>query len=121
MPFQGYYINLDRNEVRRRALETHLAERGLAHRYQRVPGVDGRAVADQHPIQLDPGNIGCWLSHRKILEANPRPDEHLHIIEDDTIFAANVLSSFDMVLEFADQTVSDWDLIFTDAYISPAD
>jgi hypothetical protein len=40
---QGFFINLDRNEVRRKPLTKHLEEIGAASRYQRIEAVDGRA------------------------------------------------------------------------------
>ena len=119
--YQGFFINLDRNEVRRQALTKHLEEMGAAARYRRIEAVDGRAVAHQFQTKLDPGNVGCWLSHLKILEANSASETHLHIIEDDTVFAQNAVSEFDGILEFADANFSDWDLIFTDIYLIPAD
>jgi len=119
--YQGFYINLERNEVRRRALAEHLDEIGATSRYQRIEAVDGRAVAHQFETKLDPGNVGCWLSHLKILEANRGSTTHLHIIEDDTIFARNAVNVFDTLLPFADAKLDSWDLIFTDIYVTPAD
>lgn len=76
------------NEKRRNFLTRHLEEIGVASRYQRFDAVDGRAVAHEYPTILDPGNLGLWLSHEKLLQANSAQDQHLHIIEDD-IFAKN--------------------------------
>jgi GR25 family glycosyltransferase involved in LPS biosynthesis len=119
--YQGFFINLDKNEARRKALTQHLEETGAAGRYQRIAAVDGRAVAHQYETKLDPGNVGCWLSHAKILEANREAKTHLHIIEDDTIFSKSAMSLFDSLLEFADAELSGWELIFTDIYVIPAD
>ncbi len=119
--YQGFFINLDRNEVRRRALAEHLEEIGAASRYQRIEAVDGRAVAPQYQTKLDPGSLGCWLSHVKTVEANRGSKTHLHIIEDDTIFGQNVAGMFDGLLESADAKLTGWDLIFTDIYLVPGD
>ena len=119
--YQGFFINLDRNETRRRSLAKHLEEIGAASRYRRIEAVDGRAVAPHYQTELDPGSLGCWLSHVKTAEANRGAKNHLHIIEDDTIFGRNVVNMFDGLLESADAKLSGWDLIFTDLYLVPGD
>ena len=119
--YQGFFINLDRSEERRRALTRHLEEMGAASRYRRIEAVDGRAVAHQHQTNLDPGSLGCWLSHLKTLEASIGARAHLHIIEDDMIFAQNAARMFDGLLKFADAELSGWDLIFTDICVVPMD
>jgi GR25 family glycosyltransferase involved in LPS biosynthesis len=119
--YQGFYINLERSVARRESLTKHLEELGVASRYECIEAVDGRAIASQYQTELDPGSLGCWLSHLKILEANRGSTSHLHIIEDDTIFAKNVVRGFDKLLEYADVNLGGWDLIFTDIYINPTD
>jgi hypothetical protein len=66
--YQGFFINLDRNETRRQALTKHLEERGALARYRRIGAVDGRAVAHEYPSKLDPGALGLWLSHARMLQ-----------------------------------------------------
>ena len=119
--YQGFFINLDRNEKRRQALMQHLEEMGAASRYQRVAAVDGRAVLHQYPTNINPGQLGLWLSHIKLLEAASGSDAHLHIIEDDAIFSTHAVNSFDALLAEADVTFGDWDLIFTDVLVPPTD
>ena len=119
--YQGFFINLAGNETRRKSLSKHLEEIGAASRYQRIEAVEGRTVAHQYQSKLEPGALGCWLSHLNILRANSGAKTHLHVIEDDTIFARNAASEFDDLLKFAETEYSDWDLIFTDIYIVPAD
>ena len=57
--YRGFYINLDRNESRRAALTEHLAARGLAAHYERVPAVDGRAAAPGRDTRLSPVRWAC--------------------------------------------------------------
>jgi GR25 family glycosyltransferase involved in LPS biosynthesis len=115
--YQGFYINLARNEERRKALIDHLEQVGVAWRYRRFEAVDGRVAAQQYPTKLDPGNLGLWLTHAKLLEANRETKVHLHVIEDDTIFAAGAVNHFDLILERADANYGNWDLIFTDVHL----
>jgi GR25 family glycosyltransferase involved in LPS biosynthesis len=119
--YQGYFINLAQNEKRRKALTEHLAQLGATERYQRLEAVNGRAAMDQFPTKLDPGNLGLWLTHVALLDAVQGSDRHVHLIEDDTIFATTAVSYFDLMLEHADAELSDWDLIFTDIHVPAAD
>jgi hypothetical protein len=119
--YEGFFINLDRNEKRRQALIEHLEGIGAALRYRRLAAVDGRAVSHQYQTKLVPGQLGLWLSHIKLLEASSGASEHLHIVEDDAVFAANAMNSFDAVLEAADAELGVWDLIFTDVLVYPTD
>lgn len=119
--YQGYYINLARNEKRRAALVEHLTELGAADRYQRLEAVNGREVLDQYPTELDPGNLGLWLTHLQMLETVGNSDRHVHLIEDDTIFAKTAVPYFDLMLAHADAELSDWDLIFTDIHVPTSD
>ncbi|MET3794136.1 glycosyltransferase family 25 protein [Aquamicrobium terrae] len=93
-----YYINLDRSPERR-AWFTQQAE-ALGLDLVRVPAVDGRelpAAELDHWRQLSegnkvlsPGEIGCYLSHRKAWEAVLAGDEKwAFIAEDDIHFSRN--------------------------------
>lgn len=119
--YQGYFINLDRNAQRRDALVQHLAAVGVAARYQRIAAVDGRAVAHEYPTQLDPGNLGLWLSHLNILAQHGASPKHLHVIEDDAVLARTAAHQFDAMLAQADANAPGWDLIFTDVHVSTGD
>jgi GR25 family glycosyltransferase involved in LPS biosynthesis len=118
--YQGFFINLSRNQERRQSLLQHLEEIGAAARYQRFEAVDGRAVAHLYNTTLQPGALGLWLSDLNLLGANRSPGLHLHIIEDDSVFARDAVGLFDRTLEHADARLSHWDLIFTDIHV-PAD
>ena len=116
--YQGWFLNLERNETRRSALAQHLAGVGATDRYQRFDAVDGRAVAQRYPTQLDPGNLGLWLSHLKLLDSQRQTGVHLHVIEDDTILAGHAVEQFDRLLMHADAQPGGWDLIFTDTLVA---
>jgi GR25 family glycosyltransferase involved in LPS biosynthesis len=115
--YQGFFINLDRSEDRRQSLIGRLATSGAAARYQRFPGVDGRACPVPDGILLSPGEMGCWQSHLGLLNANRHSNCHLHVIEDDIVFAKGAVGVFDDLLRYADAQIKDWDLIFTDIFV----
>jgi GR25 family glycosyltransferase involved in LPS biosynthesis len=118
--FQGVFLNLPRSEKRRAALLEHLAKIGAAERYRHCEAIDGRTVAGQYPTRLDPGNLGLWLSHEKVLQTlGTTPAKHLHIIEDDAILPRNAVAMFDDLLTKLTQTIPDWELLFTDVFIAP--
>ena len=114
--YRGYFINLARSRSRRAALVRHLADIGVAARYERVEAVDGRAVAADFPSRLDPGSLGVWLSHEALLRAGRPADRHLHLVEDDTIFSRRAARTLDVVLRQADDQLN-WDLLFTEILV----
>src|SRR5262245_19235542 len=116
--YRGYFLNLDRNGQRREALTRHLAERGAGERYERWAVVDGKAAAAEHPTKLDPGNLGLWLSHERLLKSIPA-DQHVHILEDDAILGTNAVGILDELLGHLDKSLAGWDLLFTDIFVQP--
>jgi len=118
--YQGMFLNLQRNEQRRAALTRHLAEVGAAERYQRFEAIDGRTAAEQHEMKLQPGNVGLWLTHEKMLETiGASPGGHLHILEDDAVLPKNAVSQFDSLLTRIGGELPHWDLLFTDVFLAP--
>jgi hypothetical protein len=61
--------------------------------------------------------LGLWLSHLRAIELARGSDVHLHLIEDDTILAASAQTTFDAILERADDQLPGWDLLFTDVWV----
>jgi GR25 family glycosyltransferase involved in LPS biosynthesis len=117
--YRGVFLNLNRNEHRRSRLTRHLAEIGAMPRYERCEAVDGRAASEQHSTSLDPGNLGLWLSHEKILRETGAAAEHLHIIEDDAQLAQNFAGLLDGLLAHCDVRFPGWDVLFTDVFLEP--
>lgn len=101
-----YLINLDRSKDRLEQMKTEFGQLGLT--FERVPAVDGRLLSQEQidaltppvrrwEIPIPPGEIGCFLSHRKCFEiiANGE-DEYAAVFEDDIVLstqAQKVLSS----------------------------
>ena len=107
------YINMDKDTDRRSFMETQLARLPLP--FRRWPGVDGSKLttADMKAEHVgspsfairhkswdgklrNTGVIGCWLSHKKLLQylsSLPAHDNDLHlIIEDDIHVPPSLLS-----------------------------
>jgi glycosyl transferase family 25 len=122
---QGIFaINLDKSKNRWLALQKKAKEQGIT--VQRCPAVDGRELSQQEVRELGAafwgiqdltqkrkGEIGCFLSHRKLLYALsklPYNDSTAYVIlEDDIVFGP----SFMKHLQDACMNVpEDWDMIF---------
>lgn len=112
--FRGRYINLDRSTDRCEALQTQLRSLGLDEVYERFPGVEGRALA-QTNSPLKPGELGCFESHRRLIEAEIHYEKHLHIIEDDVVFSQEAKKSIDSII--ANKLLDTFDIILLECYI----
>lgn len=93
-----YLINMDRSTDRLDIMNKRLLELGLD--FERVSAVEGAklSVAElsrvsapnwKYPNKLTPGEIGCFLSHKKCWELFLASDEDWALVlEDDSAFAA---------------------------------
>ncbi len=93
------FINLARAADRRRNMERQLTEQGLD--FERLEAVDGQSItaADRGmvdevkrrritPYPLSDNEIGCWLSHRRALQAVAEGNDLMAVImEDDAALA----------------------------------
>lgn len=92
---RAFYINLDRSPARRDFMEREAAAVGLA--LERVEGVDGRELPEEEYLRLCPevngarigrGELGCFLSHRRVWEiVAAGSDPYAVIFEDDVHIA----------------------------------
>src|SRR5262245_21696839 len=102
--YQGFYLNLQRNETRRSALMQHLERIGASSRYTRFEAVDGREMVSSYQTQLVPGKLGLWLTHEKLTTVHgDSPPAHIHIIEDDTVLAKSAVRAIERVLGWLDR------------------
>lgn len=104
-----YVINLDRSAARWARVSAALAAEGLSPR--RVPAVDGRTldldrVADDAACRremgrsLQPGEVGCVLSHRRALEAFVASGEAFAVVlEDDAVPAPGFAAAAEALCE----------------------
>jgi len=118
-----YLINLDRSPERLDAMHSRLT--GLGIEYERVPGVDGRALEDAEFQQytrenryykaLNRGEVGCYLSHNKALQYFLDSGARFALIlEDDGEFAADICSVIQDAIILRDttqNTLLHWDLL----------
>jgi GR25 family glycosyltransferase involved in LPS biosynthesis len=118
MRWGGYYINLDRDEARRRDVEAQLQHLGLAERYQRFAAVDGRALPPRKNAG-NPAELGCYLSHLEVIRRNIDFDGWLHIVEDDVVISRHAASAIAAVTSQAD--FARHDMIFTNVmFLAPS-
>lgn len=113
--FDGWYINLARDQSRRQRLEQQLRQFGWARHYRRFEAVDGRQPL---PVEspLSPARTACWLSHQGVLARSRGESRILHVLEDDADLDPQLLSA--MAALTADPRL-EWDLIFTDLFFHP--
>jgi GR25 family glycosyltransferase involved in LPS biosynthesis len=81
MQFDGYFINLDRSQDRRKSMETQLARLGYQDRIVRFPAVNG---FEQGPFD-NAGENGIWAcrqSHERVI-LNAPADTATVVLEDD--------------------------------------
>ena len=114
MDYTGFYINLDRRTDRRAEIEAELARHGLRDAYRRFSAVNGNGLSLSNP-HLKDGEMGCFASHTKLLEENLDLDTHLHIIEDDVVFAASAPQAIRGIVTRG--LFADYDIIYTDVLV----
>ncbi|MDE2029673.1 MAG: glycosyltransferase family 25 protein [Alphaproteobacteria bacterium] len=111
-PYNGFFVNLGRSAERRAQTEAELARHGLTHRYARFAAAEGNALNVPNPHNLSDGVIGCFTSHYLLLKQNLGSDKHLHVVEDEVLFADCAARVIDWAIEtgYAD----DYDIVYTD-------
>jgi GR25 family glycosyltransferase involved in LPS biosynthesis len=110
--YAGYYINLDRSTQRRAETEAELDRHGLLPRYQRFAAAEGNALGAPNPQNKSDGIFGCFTSHYLLLKENIGSERHLHIVEDEVVFAACTERVIRWVIESG--YLDDYDIVFTD-------
>jgi glycosyl transferase family 25 len=109
-PFPVYLINLDRSPDRLAFMQAQFVRLGMA--FERIPAVDGRGVAAdrhnwRHHAPLRDGEVGCYLSHIKALEAFLASGAACGVILEDDAVLSDALPGILAGL----QNGSDWDLV----------
>jgi len=112
-----FYINRDRDQDRRQALEEHLRVAGIAG--VRIGAVEGLAVPAEFRdmffkgsvlhSRLKPGEVGCYASHLKTMQVIVDRDlDYALILEDDAILPADFQTIIAQVLTRLPQG---WDVV----------
>jgi GR25 family glycosyltransferase involved in LPS biosynthesis len=112
-----YYINLAGDTARRAAVEANFADAGPeGWRLHRIEAVGSAEIA-QNPVRgaIRDGEKGCFLSHRKALEAARGSDGHIFIAEDDIQFGRRTGALVDAALKSLPE--HGWDIIYTDVIV----
>jgi GR25 family glycosyltransferase involved in LPS biosynthesis len=112
--YRGFYINLDRSSGRRAALEARLTRLGVAPRYERFPAMDGNSIG-LGASGLTNSELGCLLSHYMLLESCRDRGDHLHVVEDDVVFANCAVASVEQVIRSG--LLDDYDILFTETAV----
>ncbi|MEJ2626578.1 MAG: glycosyltransferase family 25 protein [Pseudolabrys sp.] len=115
-PYTGAYINLDRSSDRRAQVEAEIAAFGLQDRYLRFAAADGNALAFPNP-RLSDGEIGCFTSHLLLLKQNLASETHVHVVEDDAMFASFTARMIQSIV--ASEAFERYDIVFTDSTVTP--
>ncbi|MDR3424072.1 MAG: glycosyltransferase family 25 protein [Alphaproteobacteria bacterium] len=110
--YAGFFINLDHNTHRRAETETELARHNLTSRYQRFAAAEGNALNAPNPHNLSDGVLGCFTSHYLLLKQNLDAGKHLHVIEDEVLFASCAERVISWVI--ASGFLDSFDIVFTD-------
>src|SRR5580704_1320494 len=114
MNYAGFYINLDRRPGRKSEMETELARYGMQDAYKRFSAADGNVLKMPNP-HLKEGEIGCFTSHYLLLKANLGQPRHLHILEDDVVFASCTPAAIQWAI--AEGHLAKYDIIYTDIFV----
>ena len=115
--YRGFYINLDRDEQRRKLLEQRLEKEGLAARYSRFPAIDGATITYGPHAVSGWAALGCMLSHLSILKSQLDSGMHLHIIEDDAVLHKDIGRVFEAFITH--ERRQEWDILMTDIFLPP--
>ncbi|SAL78939.1 Glycosyltransferase family 25 (LPS biosynthesis protein) [Caballeronia peredens] len=118
MKLDGFFINLDRSDDRRRFMEKQLADLGCDSFIRRYPGVDGLIVGTLD----DPAENGIRACRRSHTELILNADEHSStvILEDDVTLSAQFPAIVNAgVLEKVSDTFPAVDILFFECYLNP--
>jgi GR25 family glycosyltransferase involved in LPS biosynthesis len=111
LPWQGYWINLDRAVERRQVMLQQLQSVQLSH-YQRLAAVDGTVEYGHLPR---PGVMGCWQSHLQALRLGAATKKVVHILEDDTYLGPHSLPLLNSLITSAG--FDTYDIVYTDVLL----
>jgi hypothetical protein len=115
--YHGLYINLDRSDARRAAMEAQLAALGLTDRYRRFAAIDGKTLPPSRS-ELRHGELGAFFSHRRALEsARSSAGAAVHIMEDDALLSEHVRPVIEDAI--AAGLFQRFDILFTDVLAAP--
>lgn len=100
----GRYINLDKAQDRREAMERRIEAAGLSRALLRFPALAG----DGRECRITQGELGCFRSHEAVLESAPA-GSFILVLEDDAIVPPDFPARIARCIRAAEPT---WDMLF---------
>jgi len=113
MEFSGRYINLAASGERRAQMMDQFSRFGCAARYIRFDAIDGRSIKTPES-PLSAAELGCFMSHYHCIAGGGEPDKHVHIVEDDVVFAPQTVP---ILTEISNEVLDQCDILFTDIFV----
>jgi GR25 family glycosyltransferase involved in LPS biosynthesis len=113
-PYRGVYINLDRYEDRRAAMEEQLHKLGIAKQYERFPGVEGSTMPRPSKA-VRSGAVGCFWSHYRLLASMTTANACVHVLEDDVILSPYVQRAIEDGIR--KRQFERFDMVFTEMFV----
>lgn len=118
--YETYLINLDRSGDRLRFMQREFEKQNMS--FQRVSAIDGAKlkgyeyiVKNRYDRNLVPGEIGCYLSHIKVLQIFLESDNlYALIIEDDAVLCEdfkNIIEKFMWAHNSSTSKEYNWDVL----------
>jgi glycosyl transferase, family 25 len=108
-----YVINMDKDKERMSILDKKLKKMGIE--YERISGIDGKKKYKElkDKTKIRPGQLGCLMSHIKILEkAKNNNYQNILIFEDDVIFCKNFIEKLVKLLKKVKQNEGNFDVLY---------
>lgn len=113
-----YVINLDRRDDRMAGFLSQIERIGLKYpdHVTRISGVDGSEQPFANPLNIPhfhPGDIGCTLSHLRVVQAAKLADNPYYLVlEDDVLFRPGFKEAFSL---YWPQVPAGWDMVYLGA------
>jgi GR25 family glycosyltransferase involved in LPS biosynthesis len=112
-----FYVNLDSATERRAALEANFNAVKKPHwTLTRFAAIDAEYVRNNAVAgATKPGEKGCFLSHKFLIEQNLDREGPMFIVEDDAVFGRRTCTLVDAILR--QNRDKEWDILFTDVCV----
>lgn len=108
-----YVINMDKDKERMKTVDEKLKKLGI--QYKRISGVDGKKIYPKYKnkTKIRAGQLGCLLSHVKILEdAKKNNFENILVLEDDIIFCKNFKKKLFNLVKKVKKNEKEFDMLY---------
>jgi GR25 family glycosyltransferase involved in LPS biosynthesis len=112
LPWDGYFINLDRATERRERMQSQFRQFALPN-YRRWPAVDGKKLSRNSPCS--PGELGIYRSHLSVLEKVAEGARPAHVLEDDVILCDLTGPAIEMSVRL--NILARFDILFLETYV----